>query len=101
MRQGYLAMLSVEPEYRKRGIATKLSMRLFTKMIELKCDRIVLETESFNESALALYIKLGFVKEQKLLNYYMNNGDAFQLTLPLNPNGISKGLSVTVDEDRD
>ncbi|KAL7716579.1 Acetyltransferase C complex catalytic subunit MAK3 [Entamoeba marina] len=67
VQQGYLAMLSIDKAYRRMGIATKLSLHLFEEMINKKCDKIVLETEADNESALALYLKLGFVKEQKII----------------------------------
>ncbi|EDR21652.1 N-terminal acetyltransferase C complex catalytic subunit MAK3, putative [Entamoeba dispar SAW760] len=100
LQQGYLAMLSVEDNYRRKGIATLLSMKLFNTMIENKCDRIVLETEADNVSSLALYTKLGFVKEQFLNKYYMNGSDAYQLTLALNPNGVTKQLSLIIDEDK-
>ena len=99
IEQGYLAMLSVEPDYRRRGIATQLSLKLFNTMIENKCERIVLETEADNTSSLALYVKLGFVKEQLLTKYYMNGSDAYQLTLALNQNGVTTGLSLLIDED--
>ncbi|ELP86940.1 acetyltransferase C complex catalytic subunit MAK3, putative [Entamoeba invadens IP1] len=99
IEQGYLAMLSVENEYRRKGIASQLSMKLFQTMINNKCDKIVLETEAENTSSLALYVKLGFVKEQLLLKYYMNGSDAYQLTLAINERGISKQLSTVVDED--
>ena len=99
VEQGYLAMLSVEPTYRRQGIATELSLKLFNTMIQNGCDRIVLETEAENTSSLALYVKLGFVKEQFLKKYYMNGSDAYQLTLALNKDGVTKNLSLVIDED--
>ena len=61
--------------------------------------RIVLETEADNTSSLALYVKLGFVKEQYLRKYYMNGSDAYQLTLAINKDGVTKNLSLVIDED--
>ena len=99
--QGYLAMISVDKDHRRQGIATQLARRLFDAMIEQHCDKIVVETESTNEAALQFYVGLGFVKEQKMIRYYMNGFDAFQLTLAVTPAGVSKSLSVVVDEDND
>ena len=58
----------------------------------LDCDEVVLETESVNTAALRLYectliynfdffIELGFSRDKRLLNYYMNGNDAFRLKL--------------------
>ena len=68
--RGYIAMLIVDTSARKRGIGLKLSMLAIERMIENGCDVIVLETEACNATALALYDKLGFVREELLPRYY-------------------------------
>jgi peptide alpha-N-acetyltransferase len=59
----------------------------------INCDEVVLETETVNAAALRLYectinfilyIELGFSRDKRLLNYYMNGNDAFRLKLWLN-----------------
>lgn len=41
----------------------------------------MLEAEVSNRAALDLYSKLGFVREKRLPNYYMNGSDAYRLKL--------------------
>jgi N-alpha-acetyltransferase 30 len=77
--QGYIAMLTVSDSHRKRGIGSKLAQEGIRRMKEAGCSEIVLETEVSNLGALALYNKLGFVREERLARYYLNNGDAFRL----------------------
>lgn len=45
--------------------------------------------KSSNIAALALYEKLGFSRDEKLVRYYLNGGDAFRLKLWID-NGESK-----------
>lgn len=45
------------------------------------CKSIALETETSNKSATALYEKLGFIKEELLVRYYLNLGDAYRMKL--------------------
>lgn len=67
-------------------------MRLFTKCV------FAIVTQASNLGALSLYTKLGFVKDEKMSKYYLNNGDAYRLKLWIDkeaPNKSSKveGLS--------
>ncbi len=43
--------------------------------------QIVLETEENNTAALALYERLGFVRDKRLHKYYLNGHDAYRLKL--------------------
>jgi N-alpha-acetyltransferase 30 len=43
--------------------------------------QVVLETEVTNLAALRLYEKLGFMREERLMRYYLNGVDAFRLKL--------------------
>mmetsp|Transcript_25194 Transcript_25194/g.41982 ORF Transcript_25194/g.41982 Transcript_25194/m.41982 type:complete len:202 (+) Transcript_25194:38-643(+) len=79
--EGYMAMLAVDKEYRKKGIGRKLSTMVIDRMIEDGCRLVTLETEASNKGALSLYMKLGFVKEEKMVKYYLNSGDAYRLKL--------------------
>jgi peptide alpha-N-acetyltransferase len=96
--RGYIAMLSVEPEYRRRGIAQDLVMQALLVMQEAGCFMAMLETEVINVKATSLYTKLGFQKDKVrnrtrlffcsitkkkklLLRYYLNGGDAWRLKL--------------------
>ena len=79
--RGYIAMLAVEKEHRKRGIGSYLAYQAILKMKEMGCDEVVLETELSNSGALSLYGKLGFTRDKRLCRYYLNGGDAFRLKL--------------------
>lgn len=56
--------------------------------------QVVLETEITNQAALNLYQQLGFVRDKRLLKYYLNGVDAFRLKLWLKwRNAICLNLS--------
>jgi ribosomal protein S18 acetylase RimI-like enzyme len=38
-------------------------------------------SQASNLGALSLYMKLGFVKDEKMNKYYLNGGDAYRLKL--------------------
>ncbi|KAH9969395.1 acyl-CoA N-acyltransferase, partial [Lactifluus volemus] len=81
--RGYIAMLSVDKGYRKRGIASALVRHSISVMQANGAQEIALETEYDNAPALALYTSLGFVPEKRLHRFYLNGKDAFRLVLPL------------------
>ncbi|KAH8375666.1 hypothetical protein KR200_007253, partial [Drosophila serrata] len=83
VKQGYIAMLAVDVAYRKRGIGKALATMAIEMMAVKDATIIVLETEITNKAALALYESLGFIRERRLMNYYMNGMDAFRLKLVL------------------
>lgn len=80
-RKGYLAMLAVDESCRRLGIGTRLVRRAIDAMKSKGCDEIVLETEVSNKNAQRLYSNLGFIRQKRLLKYYLNGGDAFRLKL--------------------
>ena len=79
--RGYVAMLSVDPAYRRRGIARDLVLQSLRVMQEAGCHMATLETEAVNVTATSLYTQLGFQKDKLLLRYYLNGGDAWRLKL--------------------
>ncbi|KAL7732763.1 hypothetical protein ACLKA6_005906 [Drosophila palustris] len=81
--QGYIAMLAVDPAYRLLKIGTTLVEKAIDVMILDNADEIVLETELTNKAALRLYDSLGFIREKRLVRYYMNGVDALRLKLLL------------------
>ncbi|KAF9264635.1 acyl-CoA N-acyltransferase [Marasmius fiardii PR-910] len=85
VNRGYIAMLSVSKEYRKRGIASTLVRNSIEAMKEDGVEEVVLETEYDNFAALSLYESLGFIREKRLFRFYLNGKDAFRLALPIPP----------------
>lgn len=83
-RRGYIGMLAVDTQYRKLGLGSALVCQAVEKMKMSDADEIVLETELSNRGALALYERLGFVRDKKLIRYYLNGVDAYRLKLYLN-----------------
>ena len=81
--RGYIAMLSVEPEYRRFGLGRELVKRSIDIMIEKDVDEVMLETEITNIAALKLYESFGFIRDKRQLSYYLNGVDAFKLKLLL------------------
>ncbi|CAG2162752.1 unnamed protein product [Oppiella nova] len=79
--RGYIAMLAVDKDYRKRRIGSNLVLKAIQAMIAGDADEVVLETEVTNKSALKLYENLGFVRDKRLFRYYLNGVDALRLKL--------------------
>ena len=81
-KQGYIAMLAVEEEYRKRGLGKKMVELLIDIYKNIyKVDEISIETEFDNYAALNLYESFGFVRTKMYLNYYFNANNAYKLKL--------------------
>ncbi|KAJ0176124.1 hypothetical protein K1T71_008298 [Dendrolimus kikuchii] len=81
VKRGYIAMLAVDKNYRKRGTGSKLVRKAIQAMINDNADEVVLETEITNKPALKLYENLGFVRDKRLFRYYLNGVDALRLKL--------------------
>jgi len=81
VKRGYIAMLAVDKNYRKRKIGATLVSKAIEAMIEDEADEVVLETEVTNTAALILYERLGFSRDKRLFRYYLNGVDALRLKL--------------------
>lgn len=80
-RRGYIAMLAVDQQFRKRRIGSTLVQKALEAMVAEEADEVVLETEITNKPALRLYEALGFVRDKRLFRYYLNGVDASRLKL--------------------
>lgn len=79
--EGYITNVAVFPEYRKKGVATALLLKLFELASEKKLSFISLEVRESNQNAISLYNKLGFLQEGKRKNFYTSpTEDALILT---------------------
>lgn len=89
--RGYIAMLSVLPSCRGKGIASNLVQAAISSMLPLGVQEVVLETEYDNVASLALYARLGFMKEKRLHHFYLNGKDCFRLRLEVGDE-VKRGL---------
>lgn len=69
-------MLSVAKDFRRRGIGRKLVEIAVEEMAKRGAKQVMLETEHDNQTSLALYDKLGFLREKRLHRFYSNEKDA-------------------------
>jgi peptide alpha-N-acetyltransferase len=78
---GYIGMLAVSKSYRRHGIGKALVRQVLQRMRDRGCTSATLETEVSNVTAQKLYQNFGFIREEFLVRYYLNNGDAYRLRL--------------------
>lgn len=71
-----LLMIAVDPREQRRGHAQRLLAEAISRVRNAGVERIFLEVETTNESALALYQRFGFVQLYRRLNYYGAGRDA-------------------------
>lgn len=81
--RGYVAMLAIVKAYRGQGLASRLVCTAISAMKEVGAEEIVLETETDNYPAMALYQNFGFIRYKRLHRYYLNSKDAYRLILPI------------------
>ncbi|QSL64501.1 hypothetical protein MERGE_001802 [Pneumocystis wakefieldiae] len=81
--RGYIAMIAVKKEYRRKGIASKMVKKVLSIMKEKNTDEVVLETEVANKEAIILYENFGFIRDKRLHKYYLNTSDAYRFILKL------------------
>jgi N-alpha-acetyltransferase 30 len=81
-RTGYIGMLAVMASHRRLGIGASLVHQVLRRMKSMGCVSVTLETEVSNAAAQRLYQDaFGFIREELLVRYYLNWGDAYRLRL--------------------
>lgn len=87
---GWITNVSVDPNYFKQGIASELLNRCFDFFIKKGYKNIFLEVFGDNKKAINLYIKQGFIKQEK-------KGDKMILKKELNKRDYNKEFKDTSD----
>lgn len=77
-KSGYIFSVMVHPDYRRRGIATKLVTSALDYIRRKKKARAVLHVDSTNVSAQSIYLKLGF-KAFEHSAYFVGKTDSMQV----------------------
>ena len=74
-RTAYLGIFVGDPQRQDRGIgAEALGMLLRFAFSDLNLRKVLLEVADFNESAIRLYLRYGFVEEGRLRQQYYLDG---------------------------
>lgn len=75
---GHIVSVAVKEEYRGRGIATALLTAAISALRSIYgVEEIQLEVRISNYKAIKLYEKLGFIKAERIKNYYLDGEDSY------------------------
>ena len=69
----HIMNVAVDPDYRRRGIATRLLESVFESTRDDQRRGYTLEVRVSNDRAISLYEKLGFVRQGIRRGYYTDN----------------------------
>ena len=83
-KAGHVISIAVLPEYRRMGIASLLMKNAMKVLREVyDCSEVFLEVRISNNPAITLYEKLGFVKVDRIKQYYIDGEDAYLMAKEL------------------
>ena len=71
-RRHLIVSIAVHPDYRRRGIGTKLMESVLKNMH----GYAILQVRMSNNEAIKFYKKLGFIEKEVLQSYYIDGEDA-------------------------
>lgn len=72
---GHVTTISVDPAWRRCGIASRLLLVLCRRALEVGCEALTLEVRASNEAAIGLYRAFGFAPAGVRKNYYADLGE--------------------------
>lgn len=76
-----VATIAVIPQLRGQGIGTRFMQMIFAEATKRGATRVLLEVRKTNQSAIAMYEKLGFKIIAERPNYYGPGLDAYMMEL--------------------
>ncbi len=77
--EGHIMSVAIDPDYRGKGIGTKLIREDMERLKEKGADRIGLEVRVSNNKAIKLYEGMNFHKTKRVKDYYQNGEDAWYM----------------------
>jgi ribosomal-protein-alanine N-acetyltransferase len=82
---GHVTNVGVDPDHRRRGIATRLMLELVRRGLEEGAEALTLEVRVSNQAAQELYRRFGFVPAGVRKNYYPGNAKHSPASGPQGP----------------
>jgi ribosomal-protein-alanine N-acetyltransferase len=76
---GRIDSMAVHPHDRRLGIARNLLVRALDHLQEMAATSCSLEVRTTNTSAISLYERLGFNKQETIPKYYEDGADAYRM----------------------
>lgn len=73
--EAHMTNIAVDPEYRKRGIARAMILRLMKEGMKRGAERMTLEVRENNHNAQRLYASLDFAYAGMRKHYYSDTGE--------------------------
>lgn len=78
--QGHIISLAVDNDYKRQNIGSKLMKAAIDTFKNFNIKRIKLEVKTQNKEAIFFYEAIGFICDEKILNYYENGDNAFRMS---------------------
>ncbi|BBA78656.1 ribosomal-protein-alanine acetyltransferase [cyanobacterium endosymbiont of Rhopalodia gibberula] len=75
LEEAHIALLMIHPDYQGQGLGQLLLYRLLKKAANCNLERATLEVQVSNQSALAVYKKIGFQLVGRRKSYYQKTGE--------------------------
>jgi ribosomal-protein-alanine N-acetyltransferase len=77
-KSGYISSVMVHPDYRRKGVATRLMTNALNYIRKRKKAKAILHVDSTNASAKSVYVKLGF-KTFEHLTYFVRETNSMHM----------------------
>ena len=81
-REGHIISIAVDKNYRRLGVGSKLLSRAINVLSLLEIDKVMLEVNENNNSAVKFYKSFKFRIDRIVPNYYENQDGAIVMYLP-------------------
>lgn len=88
-KKGHIISVAVMPDFRRMGIASALVQDALSALSSLRADECYLEVRISNDSAIALYKKLGFITSRTIPRYYYDSSDACVMAKELTQDSVA------------